>query len=124
MNMMEAVKSVFSQYANFKGRARRSEYWYFCLFNILVGFVLGFLGSLTGISIFNAIASLYTLASLIPGLAVCVRRLHDMGKRGTWLFLVLIPIIGSIILIVWYTKDSVPGENEFGPNPKEASFEA
>lgn len=124
MNMMEAVKSVFSQYANFKGRARRSEYWYFCLFNILVGFVLGFLGSLTGISIFNAIASLYTLASLIPGLAVCVRRLHDMGKRGTWLFLVLIPIIGSIILIVWYTKDSVPGENEFGANPKEASFEA
>ena len=117
MTMIEAVKSVLSQYVGFSGRARRSEYWYFTLFNVIVGFVLGFLSNF--VSIFSIVASLYSLAVLLPAIAVCVRRLHDIGKSGWWYFIAFVPIVGSIILIIWFCKDSEPGDNQFGPNPKE-----
>ena len=110
MSFGEAIKSCFSQYATFSGRARRSEYWYFFLFNFLVSFVLGLL--------LQPPAYVFALVTLLPGLAVGVRRLHDIGKSGAYLFIGLIPLVGEILLIVWFCQDSLPGNNEFGPCPK------
>lgn len=117
MSFVDAVKSVFSKYATFSGRARRSELWYFCLFNIIVSIVLGAVGNLTGLKF---ISSVYSLAVIIPGLAVVARRLHDIGKSAWWMLISLVPIVGSILLLIWECKDSEPGENQYGPNPKEA----
>ena len=104
MGFSQAVKSVFSNYANFSGRARRSEYWYFVLFSLIISLI----------PIVNLIVG---LISIIPGIAVCIRRLHDIGKSGWWLLLCLIPIV-NLILLVWYCTDSQPGENQWGANPK------
>ena len=120
MSFTEAIKSVFSQYAGFSGRARRSEYWYFVLFNFIVSFVLGLLGQAA--SIFSILSGIVSLALLVPGLAVAIRRLHDIGKSGWYLLFVLIPLVGSIILIIWCCKDSDPGDNAYGPNPKAGSI--
>ena len=117
MSFTEAIQSVLSQYATFSGRARRSEYWYFVLLNIIVSGVLGFLGNRFG-TVFSVLAGLYSLAMLIPGLAVCVRRLHDTGRSGAWWFICLVPLAGAIILLVFMCQDSVHGTNEFGPSPK------
>ena len=115
MNGFDYFKLALSKYAEFEGRSRRSEYWYFTLFNVLVGLVTGLVDSMFGTSIFGAIAS---LALLIPGIAVGVRRLHDVGKSGWNLLFILLPIIGWIILLVWYVRDSEPGSNRWGTNPK------
>ena len=126
MNMMEAVISVFSQYASFRGRARRSEYWYFMLFNFMVNLGFNMLASLFGDSlmgtVFIGISGIYGLAVMIPNLAVTWRRLHDIGKGGGWYFICLVPIVGSILLLVWTSRDSQPGDNRFGPNPKEPAY--
>ena len=124
MSFKEAITNVFHNYATFSGRARRSEYWYWALFTSLVAGVLSILAQATGHDgqpggFFNLLASLWSLATLVPGLAVAWRRLHDIGKKGSWYFIALVPVVGWIILIVWLAKDSVPGDNEFGPNPKE-----
>ena len=119
MSLGEAVKSVFSKYATFSGRARRSEYWYFVLFEIIVGVVLGVLAMFVGESLVTAIDGIWTLATFIPVLAVTWRRLHDIGKSGAWFFIGLIPLVGEIILLIWLCKDSEPGDNRFGPSPKE-----
>jgi len=95
-------------YATFSGRARRSEYWYFFLFNVIFAIVIGFVGGLTRMPI---IANIYTLAVLIPGIAAAVRRLHDVGKSGWYL---LIPIYNLILMC----SESVYGTNKYGPNPK------
>ena len=122
MGFKEAVQSCLSQYATFTGRARRSEYWYFTLFNALLGFVIGVIGSLfLGETLTNVLTWLVTLALLAPGLAVSVRRLHDIGKSGWALLFALITVVGWILIIVWACKDSEPGENQYGPNPKKAN---
>ena len=122
MGFMDAVKTCFQNYANFSGRARRSEYWYFCLFNILVSGVLGLLGNIAGqgfiASLLNGVASLYSLAAFIPGLAVAWRRLHDIGKSGGYWFFILIPLAGPIILLVWLATAGNVGDNAYGPDPK------
>ena len=115
MSFMDAVKTCLTKYVDFNGRARRSEYWYFCLFDVVVSLIAAILVKLTGVA---AISWIATLAFCLPGLAVSVRRLHDIGKRWTWLLMVLIPLAGPIILIVYFVKDSQPGDNQFGPNPK------
>jgi len=117
---MEWYIKVWKQYADFSGRARRKEYWMFTLFNIIF-FMLSFiLGDMLGLEI-GVIYMLYTLAVIIPSLAVCIRRLHDIGKSG-WNYLIgLIPLIGGIILIVWFCTDSQAGENKWGANPKLAT---
>ena len=116
MSFTDAIKSVFSQYAGFSGRARRSEYWYFTLFNFIISTVFSLLGQKIGF--FSIIGGLFSLAVLIPGLAVAVRRLHDIGKSGWFLLFILIPLVGAIILIIWDCQDSQPGDNAYGPNPK------
>lgn len=111
------------QYADFSGRACRKEYWLFVLFNAIFSFILGLIDVLLGWVdselTLGVLSSIYSLVVLIPGAAVCVRRLHDIGKSGcNWLF-VLIPLVGAIILIVWYCQEGVSGANQWGPNPKE-----
>lgn len=175
MSFGEAIKSVFSKYAVFSGRARRSEYWYFYLFTFLVSLVLGCIPFLGLLSFF------WSLAIIIPNIAVSVRRFHDIGKSGwNYLFFAipellffgyifsfmfyaikdlvnaginfynfadnsetigrvignsiiengslatlgiyfLILIVSIILWLVWFTRDSQPGENKWGPNPKEVS---
>lgn len=115
--MSEAVYSVFSQYATFRGRARRSEFWYYCLFNFLVSLVLSIVTTILPQLVF--LPTLYALAVFVPGLALSWRRLHDIGKSGTFVFLCLIPLLGAILLIVWFCRDSQPGANQYGPNPKD-----
>ena len=116
--------AVLKNYAGFSGRARRKEYWMFALFNVIFAFVLGFIDGFVGgyydpgIGI-GILGGLYSLAVLIPGLAVSVRRLHDVGKSGWMLLIALIPLIGAIWLLVLMVTDSDSGENQYGANPKE-----
>lgn len=114
---LEALK----KYAVFSGRARRKEYWLFTLFNVLISLVLGFIDGAAGLASeggLGLLSGLYTLAVIIPGIAVSVRRLHDTNHSGWWLLIALIPLIGGIVLIVFMIRDSDEGENRFGPNPK------
>lgn len=114
---------VLKKYAVFSGRAQRSEFWYFALFNIIISVVLSLLDRVLGLGgdlSVGVLSSIYSLAVLIPSIAVGVRRLHDTDRSGWWILIGLIPIIGWIMLIIFYVKDSQPGENQYGPNPKGA----
>ena len=114
---------VLKKYAVFSGRARRKEYWYFLLGNILIGFALGFIEGMTGLfaaSDSSVLANVYTVAVLIPGIAVSVRRLHDTDRSGWWLWIALVPLIGALVLLVFMVHDSDPGQNRYGPSPKAA----
>ncbi len=104
------------QYADFSGRARRREYWMFYLFNIIFALVAMLLDVILGLALF---VYLYSILVFIPSLSVCVRRLHDVGKSG-WMYLIgLVPIVGTIWLLVLFCTDSQPGRNRWGDNPKE-----
>lgn len=116
MNFMDAVKHVFSNYATFSGRARRSEYWYFFLFNFVVAAVLEVLAR--AISLFSVLSALYAVAVVVPTLAVIWRRFHDIGKSGAWYFIILVPLVGWIFVLIWLCKDSQPDTNQYGPSPK------
>ncbi|CAE6953287.1 DUF805 domain-containing protein [Vibrio alginolyticus] len=113
---MEWYLAVLKKYAVFTGRARRKEYWMFFLFNILITIVLEFLDGLLGTTFIGAV---YGLAVLIPGIAVTVRRLHDIGRTGWWALIGLIPVIGFIVLIIFAATDGDKGRNEYGLDPKE-----
>ncbi len=118
---MDAIKN---KYAQFDGRARRSEYWYFTLFSVIGFFVIGALATVLGMvnetlgMIAMGIAGIYWLAILVPSIAVAVRRWHDLGKPWFWIFIGLIPMVGGIVSLYFMVQDSQPGDNEFGPNPK------
>ena len=109
------VSVLKNKYADFDGRARRAEYWYFTLFNAVLGFLFGFLVGLIGL---DWLSYVWSLALLVPGIAVAVRRLHDIGKSGWWYFIILIPLVGAIWLIVLFCKEGDHGPNEYGENPK------
>lgn len=117
-NMAWAIKSCFKRYATFSGRASRSEYWYFALFNnmlIWIPIILAFVIDHDIISPILCVAALlYILAIIIPGLAVAVRRLHDIGKSGSYCFVSFIPYIGAFILLYFLCKPSEEGENMYG----------
>ena len=116
---------VLKQYADFSGRARRKEYWMFVLFNMIFAIVAAILDNVLGIAMegtgYGPLYGIYALAVLIPGLAVAVRRLHDVGKSGWMILIALIPLIGAIWLLVLLVTDSNLGENQYGQNPKEAT---
>ncbi|MEU4568963.1 DUF805 domain-containing protein [Micromonospora sp. NPDC023956] len=124
MSFTAAVRSVLSQYVGFGGRARRAEYWWFALFSILVGIVAAILDMVLGTDFEGASSSgglvglIVSLAILLPSLAVAVRRLHDTDRSGWWMLLGLVPIIGAIVLLVFFVQDGTPGPNRFGPSPK------
>jgi uncharacterized membrane protein YhaH (DUF805 family) len=126
------VDTLKNRYAAFKGRATRSEYWYFLLFSIIIALILTALDSMiinpllgiqpvvetarTGI-----LGMLFSIGTLIPSVALAIRRLHDIGKNGWWILLGVIPIvniIGIFVLLYFFIKDSQPGENLYGPSPK------
>lgn len=119
---------VLRKYLVFEGRARRKEYWFFVLFNIIIGIVLalvdmqtGTLNPDTGVGFLSGI---YSLAVLMPTIAVAIRRLHDTDRSGWWLLIVLVPIIGGLVLLVFFVLDGTPGSNQFGPNPKEGTADS
>ena len=104
------------QYVDFSGRARRKEYWMFALMNAIIAAALIIIDAGLGDEVLQ---SVYSLVVFLPSLAVGVRRMHDIGKSGWWLLIGLIPLIGSIWLIVLACQDSEPGANRWGANPKE-----
>jgi uncharacterized membrane protein YhaH (DUF805 family) len=124
-NEMNWYLDALKKYAVFGGRARRKEYWYFALFNLIITFLFGIIDGVTGSFSTEAgiglLGGIYMLAVLIPAIAVSVRRLHDTDRSGWWLLIGLIPLIGFIVLLVFMVQDSKPGQNQFGPNPKEAT---
>ena len=139
---------VLRKYAEFSGRARRSEYWFFALFNILISIGLGIIdvaiigpvgnltmpmgsgmggmggmGGTSGMGTppmmgISLLTSLYNLAVLVPSIAVAVRRMHDTGRSGWWVLIVFVPIIGGIIFLIFALQDSEPSSNQYGANPK------
>jgi uncharacterized membrane protein YhaH (DUF805 family) len=117
MQLVEAWKTVvLGNYTNFSGRARRSELWWYVLANVIIFAVLNVLTNIT--ELFGLVASLYWLAVLVPGIAVGVRRLHDIGKKGLWMLIAFIPIVGGLILLYWAVQDGHKGSNEWGVSPK------
>ena len=116
------IDCLTKKYACFSGRARRQEYWLFALFNIIAGIIIGVIAgvlvSVTKVTAFAFLGTIYNLAVLIPGLAVLFRRLHDTGRSGWWWLIAFIPLFGWIVLIVFCCLDSQPGDNQYGPNPK------
>lgn len=111
---MKWYLEVLKKYAVFGGRARRKEYWMFFLFNLIVAFILGFMEGFIGAALhidLSFLTILYTFAVLIPGIAVSVRRMHDIGRSGWW---ILLPIVN----IIFFFINGNPHENQFGPDPK------
>ena len=124
MNFLEAISSGFRNYVNFSGRAIRSEFWYWTLFVFVLVGVLGIIDqrlnpgvSMGAFSILNALVS---LALFLPGLAVSIRRLHDIDRTGWWVLLSFIPLIGILVLIYWACQPGTSGPNRFGPDPMPA----
>jgi len=122
--------AVLRKYAVFTGRARRKEYWMFFLVNLIIAVVLGIFGIAAGLGMFGGVVGrtidgavtgitwFYSLAILIPNIAVGVRRLHDTGRSGWWILISLVPVIGAIILIIFYVENGNPGHNKYGSDPK------
>jgi len=115
---MEWYLKVLKQYVDFNGRARRKEYWMFALISAIVSYGIAGIAIATGIEPLTYLSGAYSLVVLLPGLGVSVRRLHDVGKSGWFLLIVLVPLIGAIWLLVLMCTDGEPGPNEYGPNPK------
>jgi uncharacterized membrane protein YhaH (DUF805 family) len=110
------IDPIKNHYADFTGRATRQEFWMYILFYLLIYICIGIIG---GIIKFPQIVFLFSLAVLVPGIAISARRLHDIGKSGWWQILFGIPVIGLIIMIIWLATDSEPGTNKYGPNLKQ-----
>ena len=122
MNFSEAVRAVLNKYATFEGRARRAEYWYFVLLTTVLSIaaqIIGAAGRDGGLVtlLLLGVLALVSLALIIPGLAVSVRRLHDTGRSGWFLLLGLIPVVGGILLLVWTCTRGTEGPNRFGADP-------
>ncbi len=114
MGIAEAVTTCFSKYVNFQGRAKRSEYWWFQLFIVIVYVVLLVLGSVMDPSIPMILLGIFGLAIILPTLAVSVRRLHDQDKSGWWVLITFVPAIGGIWFLVLMCLGGTPGPNRFG----------
>lgn len=139
MSFATAIKTCFRRYATFNGRARRSEFWWFYLFTVIVSMAFfavlvsiglgsgmassdpdtASLGGGLAFTLVNVLSFVVSLALLVPSLAVMWRRLHDTDRSGLWWFIGLIPLIGGIVLIVFWAQDSTRGPNRFGPSPED-----
>ena len=130
MSFFDAIKSYFKNYATFKGRARRSDFWFTVLFTFLVSAALSIIFPGPTEMVWDmeveqtsAAENLWSLATLVPSLAVTWRRLHDVGRSGKYFFFILIPIAGIIMLLIELTKDSQAGANQYGESVKAVSGE-
>lgn len=113
---------VLRKYAQFDGRSRRKEYWLFVLVNMVVSFLLTFIDRFTGtfdpgIGL-GLLSGIYALAVFIPAIAVACRRLHDTGRTAWWLLILVVPLIGWVVLVVFFVQDSQEEENQYGISPK------
>lgn len=109
-NYQQAIFTCFKKFADFKGRARRYEFWYFELFCVLLSLLLSFMN--------EDLATLAMLITLIPNIAVNVRRLHDIDRSGWWMLIVLVPIVGVLLLLFWAAQKGNPSANQYGESPK------
>lgn len=110
-----ALKDGFSRYVDFGTRSNRPQYWYWFLWMIIIGIATSFVDGMVGTG--GALNGLWTLGALLPGIAVGIRRLHDIGKSGWWLLLAFIPLVGAIVLIVFFCTKSEQQPNQWGPVP-------
>ncbi len=121
---IEALK----KYAVFSGRSRRKEYWYFVLFVVIISIVLSIIDGLFGTyhrsTGAGLLSTIFSLAVLIPSIAVSVRRLHDIDRTGWWVLISLVPLVGWIVLLVFHLQDSTLGTNRYGPNPKSTEYQS
>lgn len=122
MDFMTSVRTVLGKYATFSGRAQRSEYWWFALFTFVAGVILAFIdgivfGMAAGGQPVSILSGLFSLAMLLPGIAVAVRRLHDIDRTGWWLLLFLIPVLGFLVLLYFFIQRGTAGTNRFGADP-------
>lgn len=136
MGFGASIKSAFSQYAVFRGRATRSEFWWFYLFLVIVGFVISFIDNMfgwkygtstftftadgqtsiiPGLGGIGVLTTIWSLATILPFISVAVRRLHDIDRTGWWLWIYFICCIGWIVLLVFFVTGGTPGENRYGP---------
>ncbi len=115
---MQWYLEVLKKYVVFNGRSRRKEYWMFILFNVIITVVLGFIERLLKMP--GILSGLYTLAVLIPGIAVTIRRLHDTARTGWWILIGLVPVVGFIVLLIFMALEGTQGENQYGADPKQA----
>lgn len=116
---MDWYIGVLKRYADFSGRARRKEFWMFMLVSFLVSLGISVLAMM--LRPLSVLTWVYSLAVLVPSVAVGTRRLHDTGRSGWMQLLLLIPIVGFIIVLIFWCQDSAPGDNAYGPNPKTSS---
>jgi uncharacterized membrane protein YhaH (DUF805 family) len=112
MSFSEAVKSGFDHYVKFDGRATRPAYWWWVLFGVLVGIAANLIDVAIDARFVTYLAS---LALFLPGLSVAIRRLHDTNRTGWWVLIGLVPIIGFIVLLIFFLQQSDPGDNDYGP---------
>ena len=110
MNIIEATKLFFTRYVDFNGRSRRSEYWWAYLAVVIISAVLTV--------VLGELAYIWSLATLVPQIAITIRRLHDIGKSGWWYLIGAVPLVGGILLIIWFCRDSDPAINRWGNSPK------
>ncbi len=118
----QAIDICLQNYVGFAGRAPRSEYWYWALFCILLGLVVGFVSGFLAVivhekALYGIALAVLNLAILLPSISVIVRRLHDVGRSGWWYFIGLVPLVGPILLLVWFCTRGTTGQNRFGPDP-------
>jgi len=111
--MIEAYQNFLLNYTNFNGCTSRKDYWYVVLFNLIISIIIGLLTAITGVYQLYNLTYIYELATLIPSIAISVRRLHDINKSGLYYLLILIPIVGAIILIIFMCLDRIE-PNKYG----------
>ena len=117
MTFREAIETCLSKYATFSGRAARREFWWFVLFLLLGNFLLGVIDAVILPGDTELLAPLFSLATLLPALAVSIRRLHDTGRTGWWVLLHLIPVIGFLVMLWFYAQPTEPRTNAYGSPP-------
>lgn len=119
VSFSQAVRMAFDSYCRFQGRSSRSEYWWWVLFVAILSFCIGIIEGILGFSMtaVQATFGILSLVLLLPGLGLSVRRLHDINKSGWWILLGLIPVVGGIVLIIWFARDSEMTENAMAPCP-------
>lgn len=122
VSFSQAVRMAFDSYCRFQGRSSRSEYWWWVLFVAILSFCIGIIEGILGFSMtaVQATSGILSLALLLPGLGLSVRRLHDINKSGWWILLGLIPVVGAIVLIIWFAQNSQMQDNQYGPVPNMA----
>ena len=130
MDFQRALRSFWKRYRDFRGRSRRSEYWFIQLFLVVTNIAVAIIDlALMGWDVDRFIANggggivglVWILVTIVPAVAVLVRRLHDTGKSGWWALVGFLPLVGAVVLLVFTVTDSSPGENKFGVSPKESS---